>query len=334
MSWKLGYHRLDGVLVKEGVLKEIAGFEGLILDIDGVLVDVRNSFRKAVIQTASLFCRKYIHPSLARKVSPSLIKKFKLLSGFNNDWELTYALILILILYFENIILKNKIGDFNSFAHNILKEANLKGGGLKGVQKVFSEQTKNSSRDWFSLIPFNSVVTTFQEIYGGKDFCYLLYGFKPKLIHKKGLVNQERPLVSKELLAKFYPNLGLITGRTKEETDLFLELSSFRSLFRDDAIVYDGKLTRKPHPAPLKHLIDFFGFEKAVYIGDIIDDWLMVERYCKIYQKRKVFGGIVVNSFKEASPFLEQNVDFLANSTESALNFLLKERGRYEKSKN
>ncbi len=326
MSLKPDYQRINGVLVKKSALKEFSDFDGLILDIDGVLVDVRNSFHKAIVQTASFFCRQYLHPSLVKKISPSLIKKFKLYSGFNNDWDLTYSLLLTLISYYENIFLKNKIADFNSFVHSFLEEAALKGGGLKGARKVFNEQIRNSARNWFRLIPYDSVKTFFQEIYGGQDYCFFLYGFKPRQITKKGLVNQEKLLVSKELLSQFSPGLGLITGRTREETILFLKLSSLQSLFKDEAIIHDGKLANKPHPDSLKHLMDFLGFKKAVYLGDVLDDWLMVKRYCKIYKEKKVLGGIVARSYKGKKLFLEQGVDFLADSTEAALNFLLKGR--------
>lgn len=317
------YQKINEVWVRESTLKNLQNYEGLILDVDGVLVDVGNSFRKTIIQTASFFCRRYLNPKLARKITPALVKKFKLSSGFNNDWELTYALILTLISYYENFFLKNKIIDFSSFSHLFLKEVSMNGGGLKGARKVFRSQVKNSTKNWERFIPFETVKKVFQEIYGGTDFCFELYGFQPELVHKKGLVNQEKLLVNKKLLSQFYPNLGLITGRTKEEVNLFLKKSSFKNLFKESAIIHDGKSVSKPHPAPLKKLMEELDWKKAVYLGDVLDDWLMVKRYCKIEKERKVFGGIITSSIREVNFFLNQEVDFVASSTESALNFLL-----------
>lgn len=328
MRFRSDYQKLNGVIARSSSLEELRGFDGLILDIDGVLVDVRSSFRKAIAQTASYFCCRHISPTLARKISPSVIKKFKLTPGFNNDWELTYSLILCLISFHQLVVRRGQIADFNSFLVDFLKKVANQTGGLKGVKKVFEQQNRAEFRKYYSLIPYEEVKRYFQELYGGLDYCEFLYGFKPKLVRKKGLVNKEKILISKEHLKKFYPNLALITGRTEKETRLFLKNSSFQSLFKGEAVVHNGLLTNKPHPAPLNYLMETLGFQKAVYIGDVFDDWLMVQRYCKIYQERKVFGGIVVNSFREANTFLKQGVDFVANSTESALNFLLKEGSR------
>ncbi len=325
MSFKSDYLKLNNVIVRSSSLKSLQGFEGLILDIDGVLVDVRGSFRKAIAQTASYFCRQHINPSLARKISPSVIKKFKLTPGFNNDWELTYSLILCLISYQQTVVRLGQIADFNSFLVNFLIKVANQNGGLKGAKKIFEQQNRTEYSKFYSLIPYEKVKKYFQELYGGCDYCEFLYGFKPELVKKPGLVNKEKMLVSKEDLKKFYPKLALITGRTKSETELFLKISSFQSLFKKEAIVHDGFLTNKPHPAPLNHLMETSGFRTAVYIGDVLDDWLMVKRYCKIYKERKVFGGIVVSSLKEANTFLKQGVDFVADSTEAALNFLLRE---------
>lgn len=52
---------------------------------DGVLVDVSRSYRRAIIDTATEF--------LGRPVEPSAVQKYKNRGGFNDDWELTYALI-------------------------------------------------------------------------------------------------------------------------------------------------------------------------------------------------------------------------------------------------
>jgi len=57
----------------------------LIFDIDGVLVDVSNSYREAIKQTAEFYTNT--------KVTPKEIQSYKEKTGFNNDWDLTYAII-------------------------------------------------------------------------------------------------------------------------------------------------------------------------------------------------------------------------------------------------
>lgn len=57
----------------------------LILDIDGVLVDVSNSYRQAIKQTAEFFTKT--------EVTLQEIQNYKNKGGYNNDWDLTEAII-------------------------------------------------------------------------------------------------------------------------------------------------------------------------------------------------------------------------------------------------
>lgn len=66
-------------------LKEILREDVLLFDLDGVLVDVSNSYRLAIKETAEFFTKK--------KVLNKEIQKFKEQGGFNNDWDLTEAII-------------------------------------------------------------------------------------------------------------------------------------------------------------------------------------------------------------------------------------------------
>lgn len=60
-------------------------FDGIIFDMDGVLVDVTQSYREAIRITASNF--------LSREVAKTEVEKIKSIVGMNNDWDATYALI-------------------------------------------------------------------------------------------------------------------------------------------------------------------------------------------------------------------------------------------------
>jgi len=66
-------------------LKEILREDVLLFDLDGVLVDVSNSYRLAIKETAEFFTKQ--------KVLNDEIQKFKEQGGFNNDWDLTEAII-------------------------------------------------------------------------------------------------------------------------------------------------------------------------------------------------------------------------------------------------
>lgn len=57
----------------------------VLWDMDGVLVDVSQSYRRAIVETAERF--------LGKPVPPGLVQDFKNRGGYNNDWVLTKGII-------------------------------------------------------------------------------------------------------------------------------------------------------------------------------------------------------------------------------------------------
>lgn len=64
---------------------DLANVDGLIWDMDGVLVDISQSYREAIRLTASYF--------LQRNVTVQEVDTVKNMVGMNNDWDATYKLI-------------------------------------------------------------------------------------------------------------------------------------------------------------------------------------------------------------------------------------------------
>lgn len=63
-------------------------FDSIIFDMDGVLVS-NSSYVKAIVQTVQLFCKN-------KKIDSTYITEIKKITGFNNDWDTSYALIKLL----------------------------------------------------------------------------------------------------------------------------------------------------------------------------------------------------------------------------------------------
>lgn len=57
----------------------------LLFDMDGVLVDVSRSYRRAIEETVGHFT--------GRQVVPGTVQRYKNEGGFNDDWKLTHAII-------------------------------------------------------------------------------------------------------------------------------------------------------------------------------------------------------------------------------------------------
>lgn len=58
----------------------------LLFDMDGVLVDVSRSYRKAVQETVAAF--------LGKSIRKEMVMEYKNRGGFNNDWDLTEQILL------------------------------------------------------------------------------------------------------------------------------------------------------------------------------------------------------------------------------------------------
>lgn len=65
-------------------------FDGIIFDIDGVLIDVAYSYRVAIEKTANVILRE---KGFVVKATIKDVDKIKDLPGFNNDWDATYTLV-------------------------------------------------------------------------------------------------------------------------------------------------------------------------------------------------------------------------------------------------
>ena len=59
--------------------------EALFFDLDGVLVDVSRSYRRAIEETVEQFTN--------RRIPPGTIQHYKNMGGFNDDWKLTHAIV-------------------------------------------------------------------------------------------------------------------------------------------------------------------------------------------------------------------------------------------------
>ncbi len=89
--------------VKKSSIELLEQLKSLIFDCDGVLIDVSDSFRTAIIKTTNWYITEIIGLG---KISEDLITHdetglFKNSGGFNNDWHLTYGV----ILYFVTLLL-------------------------------------------------------------------------------------------------------------------------------------------------------------------------------------------------------------------------------------
>ncbi len=71
----------------------------LVFDMDGVLIDVSESYRKTIAKTVQIYLETCLgfKKGSAPLITEEHIASFKMAGGFNNDWDLTSGLLLFLI---------------------------------------------------------------------------------------------------------------------------------------------------------------------------------------------------------------------------------------------
>lgn len=235
----------------------------LIFDMDGVLIDVTDSYRKTIQETIQLYFQLCLGYNFKKKlIKNEEISLFKSAGGFNNDWDLTSGILLYLFSIsglppFEkkkispsikdNIsLLREKASKFKidnnkllykmSNINHFLREVKSNGGGFRGVRLAL----KGSWDGWlYSEGDFrkeNIVKRIFQEIYLGKKF-YEFYHFDPIIYRGKGRYLNERLLIPRKILSsiKRKVKMGIASGRPRLE--VYLALKRFNLLHYFKSII-------------------------------------------------------------------------------------------------
>ncbi|MHB0913458.1 MAG: HAD family hydrolase [Armatimonadota bacterium] len=251
----------------------IAEIDSLIFDVDGVLIDVRDSIRLVHGATARMYFEGLGWTNCDALVSPGDVDAFKLAGGFNSDWELAYAWTL-LYLWKSAHYGSTDGAELATASPTLVEFAGECAGGLSGAVALI----RNMPGDWGALLSSwdrGTVRELFIENYGG-DLCPELYGVQPKRVKGPGYIHRDRALLDPTLIP---PNLalGLATGRTGGETAVGMRLMGWESLF-SVAVTEDDQVW-KPDPAVLALAVERLGAKKPLYVGDTPDDLLTAVRY-------------------------------------------------------
>jgi len=235
---------------------------GVILDVDGVLVDARPSYHAVAEQAA----RRALAPLLGAEQAQAVpfdrqreIPAFKAAGGFNDDWEMSRAIALLLYLR-----ARGEAPELSQFL------AEARGRGLSGL--LARRQAPVAAE----------VVTRIcGALYAGSK-CRELFGFEATEAipdaPERGMWEKEEVLPDPRLLAATVARfpLALFTGRNPGEARLAQQLCSLK--IPDDLCwVADGHRPRKPDPAGLLWLTHALlrgapSGSNVLFLGDTADD--------------------------------------------------------------
>jgi len=230
--------------------------DAVVLDVDGVLVDVADSYRRAIIES--------LKTVYGKTIDRDAIQQFKNAGGFNNDWELTDAAALYLLARHEG--LENSLPQFTDAIRGV-------GGGLEAARTVVSEELTPAQRERaFAEWDPDRLRDVFQQRYLGSDLYRDIEGGDPDS-DAAGFIHDEPVLVEDGTLAalqKQFP-VGILTGRPAAEADIALDRVGL-AVPDEHRFTMDDWEAGKPDPHALVTLAERFGVDSVAFVGDTLDD--------------------------------------------------------------
>ncbi|MBI3306853.1 MAG: HAD hydrolase-like protein [Candidatus Omnitrophica bacterium] len=272
-------------------------FNAVIFDIDNVLIDTRHSYLEAIRRTVEIYLTTGSIPFFlpGRRAGSLLlserdVNQFKLLGGFNDDWDCCHGL----LIYLTTLPVKErtmdhlkKVMNISAFCNRITQRP-VRTSGIAAI--LGRPQT----------VKIEKIARIFQEIYLGKNLFKLVERKNPVYWTKRGLINREKLIFRKATLEKLKSlgvRLGIATGRPRFEATYALKHFGILDFF--DAITTIDEVKRaeqemkqslrKPHPFSLIETAKMLGHGKRVlYVGDLPDDILAAHQSKPIVNIRSV----------------------------------------------
>jgi phosphoglycolate phosphatase-like HAD superfamily hydrolase len=280
----------------------------IVFDMDGVIIDVSNSYREVVRQTT----RQFFSPAKAANQLPdplfelSDLAVVKQSGGLNNDWDLTVAVVNLLFTLVDALKIHESWDPWVRYRQT-MRQCSLS--RLADFLTSSDTPLRSLLQQWGKQeYPFiaglyqgdvgsgNIIKQIFQEIYLGPALFKSTYHMEPEIYREKGCILREKLLVDRSILAELSQEnmLAIATGRPGSEAEYALEHFQLRQFFPvvltlDDCvrkekriIEQEGKAVSlsKPDPFMLDAIAE--GYRNAVkelfYIGDMPDDMLAAAR--------------------------------------------------------
>lgn len=272
--------------------------DGLILDMDGVLIDTTPSFSACVLETA----RRLAEPPLGEGWSLQDEEALRLAGGFNNDVDAAVALALL-----------GPASAPGEAWQKVCQRLRKRGGGPDAVMVFTGSGLWNAV--WSRAYPL------FAALYAGPR-APEVYGVPAT--EERGLYETEVPLVTPGELSGLGLPFGVFTGRNPGEARLGLSLLEL-DLPPDRVVADSAPCFRKPHPDGILELARRLSSRTPLVVGDSVDD-LGAAVAARRRGLSALFAGIAPPGSERERRFKEGGADTVAPSLRQVLRKVRKER--------
>jgi len=228
--------------------------DAVVLDVDGVLVDVSGSYRRAIVESIERVYREQ-----PPREAVGLLKEA---GGFNDDWELTSALALYLLARREG---------FDRTPNGFAEIVEAGGGGLEAARAAVADALAPDARERvLAEWDRDALIAAFQALYLGSERYRELEGGDPPF-DAPGYIADEPTLIDPDTVETLSAyDLGVVTGRPAAEAAIALSRVGLDLPGEHVYAMESGP--GKPAPDGLIAVADRLDAGAAVFAGDTLDD--------------------------------------------------------------
>jgi HAD superfamily phosphatase len=310
----MGNQAQSNLFKNEAANSKRKNVDGILFDVDGVLIDTRLSYNTAIKKTVKYVLAILSNIKPIHSVSDSIILRMRSTGGFNNDTDTSYAVILSTL---ASQITKTK--ELEKLFYDITN--NIDAGGIISVEKYLSaiypetlvEKIKHQL-GYPGPVGRSIVTTVFDEVFYGTELFKQRHGIYPQHDFGEPLIDNDKVVITKattKFLSKRFNNkIGVVSGRSKLAFEY--SLRGILSTFNKEACIFledESRKYAKPNPYGIKKAMKLMLAKCAIFVGDSVEDMIMVRKAKEEMGLEIEFLGVYGSSAKpmETRKLLKQN---------------------------
>jgi len=269
------------LFISDEISQKIQKFDSIIFDCDGVLVDIRNSYDTAINKTISSIMKELFDDDIGDIVTSKIHFDLKAVGGFNDEVAIVYAIVMTLIASKKSGI------EFKKLIIDVINNANES--GINSIDDYFTNQNIDlveikAKLDYENSRKVSYIHRIFNQLFYGPNLYEEIFNEKSQF-SQGPLIDLDDVILDKNLILKlknrFRKKISSVTGRGKFAFSY--SMKNFLNDFdiKNSVFLEDRSLDMaKPNPKSLIESISGISSKCSLYVGDSMEDLLMVEK-CK-----------------------------------------------------
>ena len=295
-------------------------FDSIIFDCDGVLIDVTKSYDVKINKTISYVLKEIAVITVDTPLTNEILLTFKSTGGFNDEIDITYAVILCFIaaeklnknpteLIFD--VINNADDSGIAYIENFLNTA----GNISAVKVRLGYPSTDKN---------DLIHSTFDQLFFGPELYSKIFQKKSKF-SEKGFIENDNIIVNSKLIEalkkKFNDKIAIVTGRgfnaiSSSLKEILNQFNVENSVFLED----ESRDLAKPNPQSLIRSINGLNSKNCLYVGDSMEDMILVQKasesgfqatFCGIYGSGKLPEMKKKMFIEKNAPFILESINFL-----------------------